>query len=90
MHVLFDYSKEPKERKELPWFKDPNIKVSMWSIIKDSAGKDLSKMSVPVYFNDPTSLIQKCAQELEYASILDEASKICTDPAKRLAYIACF
>ncbi len=48
---------DPEFRDELPWLKDPNIKVSLWSIIKDSIGKDLSKMSVPVYFNDPTSLL---------------------------------
>lgn len=49
---------EPLEREELPWLKDPNAKISIWAIIKDSIGKgDLSKMSVPVYFNDPTSLL---------------------------------
>ena len=48
---------DPRERSELPWFKDPNIKVSIWAIIKDSIGKDISKISVPVYFNDPTSLL---------------------------------
>jgi hypothetical protein len=82
-----ELSLEPLERKELPWFKDPNIKVSIWAIIKDSIGKDISKLSVPVYFNDPTSLLQKCAQSLEYNSILDEAIKI-EETAMRLAYIA--
>jgi hypothetical protein len=77
---------EPKERKELPWFKDPNIKVSIWAIIKDSIGKDISKLSVPVYFNDPTSLLQKCAQSLEYNHILDEAIML-TSQEMRLAYI---
>jgi len=48
---------EPLERAELPWFKDPHVKVSIWAIIKDSIGKDISKLSVPVYFNDPTSLL---------------------------------
>jgi len=40
----------------LPWFKDPNAKISVWAVIKDSIGKDLSTLSVPVYFNDPTSI----------------------------------
>ena len=48
---------EPLEREELPWLKDPNAKVSIWAIIKDSIGKDISKLSVPVYFNDATSLL---------------------------------
>ena len=53
-----DFDDDPLEREELPWLKDPNAKVSIWAIIKDSIGKgDLSKMSVPVYFNDPSSLL---------------------------------
>lgn len=46
---------EPLERDELPWLKDPANKISIWAIIKDCMGKDLSKVSVPVYINDPTS-----------------------------------
>ncbi len=66
---------EPIEREELPWLKDPNAKISFFTIIKDSVGTlDLSKLSVPVYFNDPTSLLQKCAQSMEYNDILDEAA----------------
>ena len=44
-------------RDKLPFFKDPKIKLSIWTIIKDSIGKDLTKMSVPVYFNSPLSLL---------------------------------
>jgi hypothetical protein len=29
---------EPKERKVLPYFKDPKLKISVWTIIKDSIG----------------------------------------------------
>ena len=79
---------EPLEREELPWLKDPNAKISLWAIIKDSIGKgDLSKMSVPVYFNDPTSLLQKCAQSMEYNEILDEAA-LEKDSMRRLALVA--
>lgn len=83
---------ELKERLELPWFKDPNIKVSIWAIIKDSIGKDISKLSVPVYFNDPTSLLQKCAQSMEYNHILDQAIAIKNEEnaIKRLAYVAIY
>lgn len=49
---------DPIEREELPWLKDPTAKISLFAIIKDSVGSlDLSKLSVPVYFNDPTSLL---------------------------------
>lgn len=52
---------DPPERDVLPYFKDPKKKISVWAIIKDSIGKDISKLSVPVYFNDPTNILQKCA-----------------------------
>lgn len=42
---------DPPFRDRLPFFKDPKIKISIWTILKDSIGKDISKMSVPVYFN---------------------------------------
>ena len=48
---------DPAARKMLPYFKDSQIKVSMWKIFKDSIGKDISKMTVPVYFNQPLSIL---------------------------------
>lgn len=34
-------------RLALPKEKDPNEKINIWSIVKDSIGKDLSKFAVP-------------------------------------------
>ena len=48
---------DPAERERLPFFKDPLIKFSVWTIIKDSIGKDLTKISLPVYFNMPVSAL---------------------------------
>ena len=64
---------DPPERSVLPYFKDPKIKISIWTIIKDSIGKDISKISVPVYFNDPMNILQKCATSMEYCDLLDKA-----------------
>ena len=64
---------DPPIRDELPWFKDPKIKISIWTIIKDSIGKDISKMSVPVYFNDPMNILQKTCTSMEYVELLDKA-----------------
>ena len=80
---------EPLERDELPWLKDPNIKISVWSIIKDSIGKDISKLTVPVYMNDANSLLQKCASSCEYMEILDKACAE-KEQAKRLAIVSVF
>ncbi|KAK1433327.1 hypothetical protein QVD17_10237 [Tagetes erecta] len=62
-----------KRRKKLP---DPIEKekgVSLWSMIKDNIGKDLTKVCLPVYFNEPISYLQKCFEDLEYSYLLDRA-----------------
>jgi hypothetical protein len=46
---------EPIERSELPWLKDPKDKPSFMKILKDAIGKDLSKITMPVSFNEPVS-----------------------------------
>ncbi len=52
-------------------------------------GKDLTKMSVPVYFNDPMNILQKCATSMEYVDLLDGAVA-CKDSLKRLAIVAAY
>ena len=42
---------DPDQRLELTFFKDPKIKISLWTILKESIGKDISKITVPVFFN---------------------------------------
>lgn len=46
-----------QERMTLPHLRPPNMKVSMWALLKDLIGKDLSKISMPVYFNEPVSML---------------------------------
>lgn len=48
--------------------------MAIWDIIKDSIGQDLSKITVPVFFNEPLSVLQKQAQALEYAELLTQAA----------------
>ncbi|KAK1436288.1 hypothetical protein QVD17_02067 [Tagetes erecta] len=62
-----------ERRKKLP---DPIEKekgVSLWSMIKDNVGKDLTRVCLPVYFNEPISSLQKCFEDLEYSYLLDRA-----------------
>jgi hypothetical protein len=44
-------------RTTLPALKPPDQKVSVWKVIKDAVGKDLSRFCVPVYFNEPISML---------------------------------
>jgi len=45
---------------------------SLWSIIKECIGRDLSRVCLPVYFNEPVSALQKSAEDLEYSELLDK------------------
>ena len=52
-----DENGEPLFRTELPWLKDPSIKISYWEIIKNNLGREFSKFSLPVYYNEPGSML---------------------------------
>lgn len=53
----------------------PNYPLNLWSIMKNCIGKDLSKIPMPVNFNEPLSMLQRLTEDYEYAEILDTAAK---------------
>jgi len=76
-------------RKCLPVLRNPKQKINIWRIIKDSIGQELSKIAVPVYFNEPLSFLQRFTEDFTYSSLILTA---CAQPDSclRLAYIACW
>lgn len=62
-----------ERRKKLPEPIEKEKGVSLWSMIKDNVGKDLTRVCLPVYFNEPLSSLQKCFEDLEYSYLLDQA-----------------
>ncbi|ERM95326.1 hypothetical protein AMTRI_Chr04g183010 [Amborella trichopoda] len=62
-----------RRRKKLPHPVEKEKGVSLWSMIKDNIGKDLTRVCLPVYFNEPLSSLQKCFEDLEYSYLLDRA-----------------
>lgn len=62
-----------ERRKKLPDPAEKEKGVSLWSMIKDNVGKDLTRVCLPVYFNEPISSLQKCFEDLEYSFLLDRA-----------------
>nr|XP_033703147.1 oxysterol-binding protein-related protein 7 isoform X1 [Tursiops truncatus]XP_033703148.1 oxysterol-binding protein-related protein 7 isoform X1 [Tursiops truncatus]XP_033703149.1 oxysterol-binding protein-related protein 7 isoform X1 [Tursiops truncatus]XP_033703150.1 oxysterol-binding protein-related protein 7 isoform X1 [Tursiops truncatus]XP_033703151.1 oxysterol-binding protein-related protein 7 isoform X1 [Tursiops truncatus] len=79
----------PPRRRCLPAASGPGADVSLWNILWNNIGKDLSKVSMPVQLNEPLSTLQRLCEELEYSSLLDQASQT-TDPCERMVYIAAF
>lgn len=49
----------------------------------------MTKMTLPVSFNEPTSLLQRCAEDMEYADLLDLAASR-SDSTERMVYVAAF
>ncbi|KAF4012532.1 hypothetical protein G4228_003658 [Cervus hanglu yarkandensis] len=79
----------PPRRRCLPAASGPGTDVSLWNILRNNIGKDLSKVSMPVQLNEPLNTLQRLCEELEYSSLLDRASRT-ADPCERMVYIAAF
>ena len=85
--LLAAYYKLWPSRKQLPL--DPSLpmpKVAVWSFLKSAIGKDLSKITLPILFNEPLSMLQRFAEDIEYIELLTVAARIgCGDITDTLA-----
>lgn len=80
----------PEElRASLPIADNEKPTVSLWSILKNSIGKDLTRISLPVYFNEPTSMLQRMCEDIEYSELLDTAVQQ-PSSAERMLYVVAF
>ncbi|KAM6994908.1 oxysterol-binding protein-related protein 3 isoform 2-T2 [Tautogolabrus adspersus] len=66
-----------------------NSTISLWNILRNNIGKDLSKVAMPVQLNEPLNTLQRLCEELEYSELLDRAANT-HDPFERMVYIATF
>ena len=62
---------------------------SIIGFLRKNAGKDLSTVSMPVTANEPTSLLQRLAESMEYSPLLDAAASA-SPPVERLMYVSAF
>ena len=62
---------------------------SLIGFLRKNVGKDLSTITMPVSANEPTSLLQRAAEQLEYSELLDSAASA-TDGLERLIYVTAF
>lgn len=53
------YGGYAKLRERLKISSDDRPPMSLWAVLKNSIGKDLTKISFPVFFNEPTSMLQR-------------------------------
>ncbi|KAM4603734.1 oxysterol-binding protein 1 isoform 2-T2 [Polymixia lowei] len=67
----------------------PNYSLNLWSIMKNCIGKELSKIPMPVNFNEPISMLQRLSEDLEYYDLLDKGAK-CQSSLEQMCYVAAF
>ncbi|KAG6823106.1 hypothetical protein H0H92_011362, partial [Tricholoma furcatifolium] len=69
--------------------KRPCACASLWNVLKNVVGQDLTKITFPVFFNEPTSMLQRMAEDMEFTECLDAAARE-RDSLRRLAFVAAF
>ncbi|KAF9650754.1 hypothetical protein BDM02DRAFT_3092654 [Thelephora ganbajun] len=67
----------------------PADEGSLFAVLKKNVGKDLANVALPVTFNEPLSLLQRAAEELEYFDLLNQAAQS-INPVDRMCYVAAF
>ncbi|CAN8066371.1 unnamed protein product [Agarophyton chilense] len=75
------------ERLSLPSLPPNREKPNVLTLLKDSVGKDLSRISFPVSLNEPTSFVQRLGEDIEYSELLDEGAGE-ADPNRRMMFVA--
>ncbi|KAM6918580.1 oxysterol-binding protein-related protein 1-like [Xenentodon cancila] len=63
--------------------------VSVWSILKKCIGMELSKIAMPVIFNEPLSFLQRLTEYMEHTYLIHQANAT-TDSVERMKCVAAF
>jgi hypothetical protein len=60
----------------------------IWSTVKESIGSDLTKISLPVFINEPMTVLQKSAEMMCMSDDFYTKAIWETDPLLRMVYVA--
>ncbi|KAM3724124.1 Oxysterol-binding protein [Dirofilaria immitis] len=67
----------------------PQTSISLWSIMRNCIGKELTKIPMPVNFSEPLSVLQRISEDLEYSYLLDDGAEK-TDSLEQMCFVAAF
>ena len=75
--VFLKYPVNSKEtfRQELPVQVDPKDKLKILKLVKDLVGKDITKIALPCYLNEPIGALHKACEVFSFKSAFDRAVK---------------
>uniref|UniRef100_A0A8C7TAK4 Oxysterol-binding protein n=1 Tax=Oncorhynchus mykiss TaxID=8022 RepID=A0A8C7TAK4_ONCMY len=78
-----------KHRTSLPAPMFSRNDVSVWSILKKCIGMELSKIAMPVIFNEPLSFLQRLTEYMEHTYLIHQANAA-ADSMERMKCVAAF
>ncbi|KAF7246237.1 Oxysterol-binding protein-related protein 1 [Varanus komodoensis] len=78
-----------KHRTSLPSPMFSRNDFSIWSILRKCIGMELSKITMPVIFNEPLSFLQRLTEYMEHTYLIHKASSL-SDPVERMKCVAAF
>ncbi|XP_059975238.1 oxysterol-binding protein-related protein 1 isoform X2 [Mesoplodon densirostris] len=78
-----------KHRTSLPSPMFSRNDFSIWSILRKCIGMELSKIAMPVIFNEPLSFLQRLTEYMEHTYLIHKASSF-ADPVERMQCVAAF
>uniref|UniRef100_A0A4X1VLS3 Oxysterol-binding protein n=1 Tax=Sus scrofa TaxID=9823 RepID=A0A4X1VLS3_PIG len=78
-----------KHRTSLPSPMFSRNDFSIWSILRKCIGMELSKITMPVIFNEPLSFLQRLTEYMEHTYLIHKASSL-ADPVERMQCVAAF
>lgn len=74
-------SKAKKSKSKSSWTsssssskKGVKSKPNLLKVLREAVGKDFSRISIPVYFNEPLSFLQRVCEDVEHSHLLDAAA----------------
>ena len=76
-------------RTKLPVPQPEKVNLNLWSCLKQCIGKELTKITMPVNWNEPLSLLQRITEYMNYSHLLAAAPRL-EDPVLRLQQVATF
>uniref|UniRef100_A0A8C7ZEG4 Oxysterol-binding protein n=1 Tax=Oryzias sinensis TaxID=183150 RepID=A0A8C7ZEG4_9TELE len=76
-------------QKTLPAQMISRSNFSIWSILKKCIGMELSKIAMPVEFNEPLSFLQRITEYMEHTHLIHKACSL-SDSVDRMQVVAAF
>ena len=76
-------------RTKLPVPQPEKANLNLWSYLKQCIGRELSKITMPVHWNEPLSLLQRITEYMNYSHLLMSAPAL-DAPLARLQQVATF